>query len=157
MIWVWSLESSSQLFTQNLLTQRSQLARAHRGNKVRSGAGSVPALWLQSVCECVCVHAGVYRTFCMGCLHWVNKADPLHCAPSHPALLSCRLFLVPFIAKSDALISVLPPPPVRLFQPEAERRRQTTRARPQMLSQTKRNCFHFSHNVPSTCLMEPVV
>lgn len=54
MIWVWSLESSSQLFTQNLLTQRSWLARAHRGNKVRSGAGSVPALWLQSVCECVC-------------------------------------------------------------------------------------------------------
>lgn len=112
MIWVWSLESSSQLFTQNLLTQRSRLVRAHRGNKVRSGAGSVRALWLQSVCECVCVHAGVYRTFCMGCLHWVNKADSLHCSPSHPALLPCRLFLAPFTAKSDALISVLPPPPM---------------------------------------------
>lgn len=132
MIWVWSLESSSQLFTQNLLTQRSRLVRAHRGNKVRSGAGSVRALWLQSVCKCVCVHAGVYRTFCMGCLHWVNKADSLHCAPSHPALLPCRLFLVPFTAKSDPLISVLPPPPVRLFQLEAERRCQTTRARPQI-------------------------
>lgn len=46
---LWSLESSAQLFTQNLLTQHAQPNRAHRGNKAGSGAGNMPAPWLQCV------------------------------------------------------------------------------------------------------------
>ncbi len=51
---LWSLESSAQLFTQNLHTQHTQPKRAHRGNKVGSGADDMPAPWLQCASVWVC-------------------------------------------------------------------------------------------------------
>lgn len=72
MIWVWSLKSSTQLFTQNLHTQH-----------IHTGAiklGQVQATCQHydfSLCECVSMCVCAYRVFCMGCLHWPNQTDPL--------------------------------------------------------------------------------
>lgn len=102
---LWSLESSAQLFTQNFHTQHTQPRRAHRGNKAGSGAGDMPAPWLQCVSVWVCVcPARMYRVFCMGCLHWPNQADlPF----VQPLALLCPGADRLLIAKCDALISAM--------------------------------------------------
>lgn len=97
---LWSLESSAQLFTQNLQIQHTQPKRAHRGNKVGSGADDMPTLWLQcvSVWEC---SLWMHRVFCMRCLHWPNQADLLFvqslnmfcsCAVSYAPSAYCKIW-----------------------------------------------------------------
>lgn len=87
---LWSLESSTQLFTQNFHTQHTQPKRAHRGNKVGSGADDMPALWLQCVSVWVCV---VHE--CTGRSVWdvyidLTKLISSLCTHSHSVMFLCR-------------------------------------------------------------------
>lgn len=77
---LWSLASSAQLFTQNLHTQHAAPKRARRANKAGSGAGNMPAPWLQCVSLCMCAE---HHFFCPPLLFLYEKF-----ILNHPSLIS---------------------------------------------------------------------